>query len=271
MKSVFFISDRTGITTESLGNALLTQFPLQSFKRDFIPFVDSETRADQAIVKINGRYSQFGTRPIVFTSIMNKELRNKFKLDYVCHIDFFESFIPTLEAELGQEASRAVGMSHGINDEAKYYRRIDAIDFSLYNDDGVTVKNYEAADVILVGVSRVGKTPTCLYLAVNYGIKAANYPFAELDLKHDRLPKNLIPYHHKLFGLTIEAERLHHIRSNRLPNSQYALLSTCKAEISAAENILHHYDIPCLNVSKKSIEEISVAIMQRIKLTHGGA
>lgn len=268
MKSIFFISDRTGITNEALGNALLTQFQDQSFKKDFIPFVDSEAKAEQAIVKINGRYSQFGTRPIVFTSIMNKDIRDKFKLDYVCHIDFFEYFIPILEHELGQTASLAEGMSHGIHDEVKYYKRIDAIDFSLYNDDGVSVKNYEQADVILVGVSRVSKTPTCLYLAVNYGIKAANYPFAELDLKNDKLPRTLVPYHHKLFGLTIDAERLHHIRSNRLPNSQYAELNTCRIEIAAAERILNRYDIPYLNVSKKSIEEISVAIIQRIKLNH---
>lgn len=268
MKSVFFISDKTGITTESLGNALLTQFGDSEFKRDFIPFVDSESKADQAIVKINSRHNQYGAKPIVFTSIINPNIRDKFKLDYVCHIDFFESFIPKLENELGYKASLTVGMSHGINNEEKYYKRIDAIDFSLSNDDGVTVKNYELADVILVGVSRVGKTPTCLYLAVNYGIKAANYPFAELDLKQDKLPKLLVPFHSKLFGLTIEVERLHHIRSNRLPNSKYAELNTCKTEIAAAEHIMHQYDIPYLNVSKKSIEEISVAIMQRIKLSH---
>lgn len=266
MKSVFFISDRTGLTTESLGNALLTQFSSASFKKDFIPFVDSEAKAEQAIVKINGRYSQYGERPIVFTSIINPEIRDKFNLDYVCHIDFFQSFMPMLEKELGQKASLAVGMSHGMNDEIKYYKRIDAIEFSLYNDDGVTAKNYEEADVILVGVSRVGKTPTCLYLAVNYGIKAANYPFAELDLKHDKLPKLLVPYHSKLFGLTIELERLHHIRTNRLPNSKYADINTCRSEIAAAEHIMHQYDIPYLNVSKKSIEEISVGIIQRIKL-----
>ena len=268
MKSVFFISDRTGLTTESLGNALLTQFPLATFKREIIPFVDSEFKVSQAIIRINSRYLQYGERPIVFTSIMDNALRDKFKLNYVCHIDFFESFIPTLEKDIGQTASQAVGMSHGINDEAKYYKRIDAIDFALYNDDGVTAKNYEEADVILVGVSRVGKTPTCLYLAVNYGIKAANYPFAELDLQQDKLPQILVAHHYKLFGLTVDVERLHHIRTNRLPNTKYAQLSTCRSEIEAAEYIMHNYDIPCLNVSKKSIEEISVAILQRIKLNH---
>jgi regulator of PEP synthase PpsR (kinase-PPPase family) len=266
MKSVFFISDRTGITTEVLGNALLTQFDSIEFKKEFIPFVDSETKAEQAIVKINNRYLQFGEKPILLTSIINPEIRNIFNLDYVLHIDFFESFIPTLENEFGQKASSAVGMSHGMKDESKYYKRIEAIDFSLYNDDGVTAKNYDEADVILVGVSRVGKTPTCLYLAVNYGIKAANYPFAEKDLQQDKLPTPLLPYHNKLFGLTIEVDRLHHIRTNRLPNSRYADINTCRSEIAVAEQIMHHYNIPFLNTSKKSIEEISVAILQRIKL-----
>lgn len=266
MKSVFFISDRTGITTDVLGQALLTQFSSIECKKEHLPFIDTEIKAEQAIMKINDRYTQHGDKPIVFTSIINPAIRNKFNLNYVLHIDFFEAFIPSLEQEFGQKASSLIGMSHGMNDENKYYKRIDAIDFALYNDDGATDKNYEKADVILVGVSRVGKTPTCLYLAVNYGIKAANYPFAEMDLEQDKLPKILVPYHGKLFGLTIEVDRLHNVRTNRMPNSKYADISTCQSEITAAEVIMHHYDIPFLNTSKRSIEEISVAIMQRIKL-----
>lgn len=266
MRSVFFLSDRTGITTEALGNALLTQFDEFDFRRELIPFIDSDSKANMAIVKIQNRFIQDGNKPIILSSIINPELRDKFKLDCVYYIDFFESFIPKLEAEIGQKASLAVGKSHGINDEGKYYKRIDAIDFSLYNDDGATSKNYDMADVILIGVSRVGKTPTCVYLAVNYGIKAANYPLAELDLKHDKLPKVLVPYHGKLFGLTIEVDRLHHIRSNRIPNSKYAALKTCQDEILSAERIMREYDVPFLNTSKKSIEEIASAIMQQIHL-----
>src|SRR3990167_8346024 len=138
MKSVFFISGRTGLTTESLGNALLTQFDTADFKKEFIQFVDSEAKAENAIVKINSRHLQYGERPIVFSSIINPRIRDRFDLDYVCHIDFFASFIPTLEQELGRTASSAVGMSHGMNDEAKYYKRIEAIDFALYNDDGAS-------------------------------------------------------------------------------------------------------------------------------------
>ncbi len=266
MKSVFFISDRTGITTEGLGNALLTQFESIEFRKELVPFIDSEYKADQAIMKINNRHMQDGQKPIVITSIINPVVRDKFKLDNVFHIDFFESFIPALEDELGQKASLAVGRSHGISDEIRYYNRIDAIHFSLDNDDGVTSKNYDEADVILIGVSRVGKTPTCVYLAVNYGIRAANYPFAEADLRHEHLPKALVPYHSKLFGLSIEADRLHHIRTARLPNTQYAGLSNCRFEIMAAENIMRQCGVSFLNTTIKSIEEISVAIMHQIKL-----
>jgi [pyruvate, water dikinase]-phosphate phosphotransferase / [pyruvate, water dikinase] kinase len=268
MKSIFFISDRTGITTEALGNALLTQFAGIEFRKEIIPFIDSIAKAQRAIVKINSRFSRDGDKPIVITSIINPEVRDQFKLDYVLHFDFFETFVPELEGAIGKKASLAVGQLHGIIDEDKYYRRIDAIDYSLYNDDGATVhKNYDAADVILIGVSRVGKTPTCLYLAVNYGIKAANYPLVENDLRNDKLPKALVPYHNKLFGLTIDLDRLHNIRMHRMPHGKYAELNNCAFEIGAAEHIMKVYDIPCLNTSKKSIEEISTAIMQSIHIT----
>lgn len=266
MRSIFFVSDQTGITTEAMGNALLTQFSDLEFRKELIPFVDSELKADKAIIKIQSRLIQDGVRPIVLSSIVNLKIRDKFKLEDVCFIDFFESLMPILENELGQIAKPVMGKSHGINDEGKYYQRIDAIDFSLHNDDGVTSKNYDNADVILVGVSRVGKTPTCLYLAVNYGIKAANYPLAESDLNQDKLPKSLAPYHSKLFGLTINVARLHQIRQNRIPGSSYADINTCSLEITAAERIMQQNAIPFLNTSEKSIEEIASSIMQRIRL-----
>lgn len=265
-RSVFFISDRTGITTEALGNALLTQFSHITFKKEYIPFVDGANKAEQVLIKIKNRFEQTHQKPIVFTSIMNPILREKFKLTHIFHIDFFETYIPTLERELGMSASHALGMSHGMQDEDKYYKRMDAIEFSLVNDDGVSDKNYADADVILIGVSRVGKTPTCLYLAVNYGIKAANYPLIETDLDTDKLPTILTPYHDKLFGLTIELDRLHNIRSHRKPGSQYADIRVCQTEIVAAEAIMQNSNIPFLNTSKKSVEEIAVAIMQLIKL-----
>lgn len=265
-RSVFFVSDRTGITTEALGNALLTQFEKVVFKKEYAPFVDNEDKVSQILVKINNRHLQTGQKPIVFTSIMDAKNREKFKLEHIFHIDFFETYIPSLEDELGVVANHIIGMSHGLLNEDKYYKRMDAIEFALANDDGIHAKNYHDADVILVGVSRVGKTPTCLYLAVNYGIKAANYPLAENDLTSYKIPLILSPYHDKLFGLTIELDRLHNIRKHRLPGSDYADINVCQREIEAAENIFRSNGIPFLNTSKKSVEEISVAIMQLIKL-----
>ena len=266
MRSVFYISDQTGITTEKLGTALLGKFPGIEFRREGFPFVDSAAKVNNALVRIKDRYLQDGQKPIIVSSVINPELRQMLKVDYALNLDFFEAFIDQLELELGVKATLEINKIHGIGNQENYNHRIEAIHFSLENDDGVSVKNYDEADVILVGVSRVGKTPTCIYLAVNYGLKCANYPFAEQDLHSDHLPKILVPFHGKLFGLSIEAERLHNIRSSRLPNSKYAEISTCLTEVKAAEHIMHNCGIPFLNTSKKSIEEISVAIMQRVKL-----
>jgi regulator of PEP synthase PpsR (kinase-PPPase family) len=266
MRSVFYISDQTGITTEKLGTALLGKFPNIPFYRESFPFADTPAKMSQALLKIKNRYMQDGKKPIIVSSVLNPHLRQMLKVDYVLNLDFFEAFIGQLEQELDTTATLEVSKIHGIGDEEKYNHRIEAIHFALENDDGISVKNYEEADVIIIGVSRVGKTPTAIYLAVNYGIKSANYPLAELDLQGDSLPKVLLPYHHKLFGLSIEVERLHTIRSHRLPHSEYANLTTCINEIAAAERVMRNCSIPFLNTSHKSIEEISVAIMHLIKL-----
>lgn len=267
MRSVFYISDQTGITTEKLGTALMGKFPDVQFRREAFPFADTPAKMSQALLKVKSRYMQDGLKPIIVSSVLNPELRHLLKVDYALHLDFFEAFIDQLEAELGVKATLDERKIHGIGDQEKYNYRIDAIHYSLANDDGVSSKNYDEADIIIVGVSRVGKTPTSIYLAVNYGIKAANYPLAEQDLQTVHLPKSLVAYHKKLFGLSIEPDRLHNLRSHRLPNSKYAEMSTCITEIQAAERIMHNCGIPFLNSSLKSIEEISVAIMQLIKLT----
>lgn len=266
MRSVFFISDQTGITTEKLGNALLGKFPQLQFRKENIPFVDTTARVNFALAKIKDHYTQDGEHPIVVTSIINPELRDLFRVEWICHLDFFEAFIGKLEQELHAPATLKINKVHGIGDEQKYQRRIEAIHFSLENDDGVSAKNYAESDIIIIGVSRVGKTPTAIYLAVNYGVKAANYPLAEMDLFHEQLPKVLLPYQNKLFGLTIDPNRLNQIRQNRLPGTVYADMSTCTNEVYHAEQIMHKYQIPFLDTSKKSIEEIAVAIMQLIKI-----
>lgn len=267
MRSVFYISDQTGITTEKLGNALLVKFPNLEFHKDSFPFSNTTAKIGQAMLKVRNRYMIDGYKPLILSSMIDPNLRKLLNVDYAVNIDFFEEFIGKLEDALETKADMTAGKVHSIGNEEQYKHRIDAIHYSLENDDGVSCKHYDEADIIIVGVSRVGKTPTSIYLAVNYGIKVANYPFAEADLHTDHLPKSLVPYHHKLFGLSIEADRLHRIRSNRMPGSKYAERSTCQQEISVAEHIMHNCGIPFLNTSHKSIEEISVAIMQIVKLT----
>ncbi|MEN9945999.1 MAG: hypothetical protein RLZZ293_385 [Pseudomonadota bacterium] len=262
MRSVFYISDQTGITTEKLGIALLGKFPQIEFRTERFPFADTTAKISQALIRIKNRFLVDGVKPLIVSSVLNPQLRKLLDVEYALTLDFFDAFIHKLEDELGCLATLQESKVHGIGNEEKYNHRIDAIHYSLENDDGATTKNYDDADIIIIGVSRVGKTPTSIFLAVNYALKVANYPLTDNDLLSDTLPKSLIPYHHKLFGLSIEAERLHQIRNHRLPNSNYAKLMTCINEIKAAEIIMHNCEVPFLNTSHKSIEEISVAIMQ---------
>lgn len=267
MHSVFYISDQTGITTEKLGSALLVKFPQLEFHKDSFPFANTPTKIGKALLRVRNRYLMDGHKPIIISSMINPELRKMLKVDYAIHLDFFEAFIGTLEQAFGLSAEMTEGKVHSIGNEEKYNHRIDAIHYSLDNDDGVSCKNYDDADIIIIGVSRVGKTPTSIYLAVNYGIKVANYPLAENDLLSSHLPKSLVPYHHKLFGLSIEPERLQQLRTNRMPGTKYASLENCQMEIAAAEKIMNTCGVPFINSNHKSIEEISVAIMQLVKLT----
>lgn len=262
-RSVFFISDRTGITAESLGNMILTQFDVFEFQRETIPFVDSKAKAAQVIAKIYACSLVDQFRPLIFSSIVDQSVRTLFKVDYALCIDFFETFIGRIEEELRQHATLHVGLTHSVTNESMYDRRIHAINFSLNHDDGITLKDLDEADVILVGVSRSGKTPTCLYLALQYGICAANYPLTPEDLESAALPSSLMPYHHKLFGLTIDADRLHSIRSERRSNSHYASLDNCRFEIGRAENMFRAHALPYISTTHRSIEEISAKIMHQ--------
>jgi regulator of PEP synthase PpsR (kinase-PPPase family) len=203
---------------------------------------------------------------LVFTSIVNPEVREVLHIDNALVVDFFDTFIGELEAELGQKASLTLGKAHGVGSEEKYDHRIEAVNFSLNHDDGVKLKDLAEADVILVGVSRSGKTPTCLYLALQYGIKAANYPLTPEDLDSPTLPKMLLPYRNKMFGLTIDPARLHHIRQERRPDSKYASLDNCHFEVNEAESMFRFHGVPFISTTHKSIEEIATTIMHKATL-----
>ncbi len=267
-RSAYFVSDRTGITAESFGAALLTQFDTVEFKRETIPFVDTVEKAEELVAQIRKMADTDLHRPLVFLSIVNPAVRAAVQVeDCALVIDFFDTFIAPLETELGTKANFTVGKRHGIGSEEEYDHRIDAVNFSLNHDDGVKLKDLAEADVILVGVSRSGKTPTCLYLALQYGIKAANYPLTPEDLSSPTLPKMLLPYRQKIFGLTIDPQRLHHIRSERRPDSKYAAVDNCRKEVNEAESMFRHHGVPFISTTHKSIEELASTILHHAKLT----
>lgn len=260
VRPVFYVSDGTGITAETIGHSLLTQFTETRFVSDRFSFVDSVERAQEAASKIRDAAQRHGVRPIVINSCMDSDVGAALAESGALMLDVFAPFIEPLETELGESRQRRVGQAHGIVDFDIYHRRINAMNFALTHDDGASL-DYADADLILVAVSRAGKTPTCVYLALHYGIRAANYPLTEEDLSHDRLPPRLRAHRNKLFGLTIEPVRLQQIRQERRPNSRYAQLETCKREVSAAEMMFRAERVPTLSTTHTSIEEIASKVL----------
>jgi hypothetical protein len=265
-RTVFFVSDGTGLTAEALGHSLLTQFEGIKFTPALIPFVDSIEKARESVARIERAKESSDARPIVFTTLVNDEVRATIRQADALVLDFFESFLNPLEAEFNTRSTHTVGRSHSVAGNAEYQHRIEAINYSLAHDDGQSNQDLASADVILVGVSRSGKTPTCLYMALQLGIKAANCPLIPEDFERDALPPALQRVLHKLYGLTISPERLAEIRNERRPNSRYASIENCRYEIEAAERMMKRYRIPWLNSTTRSIEEIATKILQEIKL-----
>ncbi|CAM3824663.1 posphoenolpyruvate synthetase regulatory kinase/phosphorylase PpsR [Rheinheimera salexigens] len=259
MRTAFYISDGTAITAEVFGHALLTLFPAE-FEHVTIPFVESIDMAQQVKQRINDRYKTTGAKPLIFQTFVDDNLRHIINSSEGICYDFLNSFVEPIQRELGIAPVPKTHRTHSIH-EKTYDFRIDAVNFALANDDGANVKDYDKADVILVGVSRSGKTPTSLYLALQFGIKAANYPFVEEDMDQLKLPAALQRNKSKLFGLTITAERLSQIREQRKSNSRYASLRQCQIELNEVENLYRQQQIPFLNSTHLSIEEISAKIM----------
>lgn len=265
-RSVFFVSDRTGITVEMLGNSLLTQFDDIEFRRVTLPFIDTLEKAREARKQIGDAFSDSGMRPIVFTSLVTEEVRIEMtKVDGLV-LDLFERFIVPLEEELGIKSAHAIGRSHSAGNFKDYNHRIEAVNYTLAHDDGVTNRNLDQADIILVGVSRSGKTPTCLYMALQFGVKTANYPLIPEDLEAMRLPPALVPLKSKVWGLSIAPDRLHQIRTERKPDSKYASMENCRYEVEAAEKLMSLSGIPFLNSTSKSIEELATHILHEAQL-----
>jgi regulator of PEP synthase PpsR (kinase-PPPase family) len=265
-RSVFFVSDSTGITAETLGHALLSQFDSIEYRQSTIPFVTDDAKARAAVSEIDAAVGDDGQRPIVFSTLTESALNDVIRSSKALVLDLFSVFIRPLEIEFNRGSTHAKGRFHGLVDRASYEIRIDAIDYALDHDDGGGVRHYQDADLILVGVSRSGKTPTCVYLAMHFGISAANYPMTEEELGAGNLPKPLVPHRQRLFGLTIVPERLRQIRSERRPNSRYASLSQCRKEVKDAEDIFARESIDYIDTSSSSIEEIASTILQQTGL-----
>lgn len=260
-RTVFFLSDQTGVTAETLGHSLLTQFSVQQFRQMTLPFIDCEDKAREAVRTINAVITDGSPQPIVFSTLVQPNLRAIVAESEGLHLDIFDEFLQPLAEELDEEPSYATGKAHGMSDIEAYMKRIEATNFALANDDGGISRNYEVADVILVGVSRSGKTPTCLYLALQYGVYAANFPLTDEELESGTLPDFLLEQKHKLFGLSIAPDRLRDIRKERRPMGKYSSAQQVRFELREADKIFRRYGIPSVNTTSFSIEEISSRIL----------
>ena len=262
-RTVFFVSDQTGVTAETMGHSLLTQFDGQHFRTITVPFVASLERAEEFCARVNATAEAEGQRPIIFSTLIKDDVREVVKCANALFLDFFDAFLTPLEAELKVKSSHAAGRAHGMADIAAYTARINATNYALACDDGTNARDYDRADVILVGVSRSGKTPTCLYMALQYGVYAANYPLTEDDLEQSGLPAPVAGFRAKLYGLTISPERLQQIRTERRPESRYASAQQVAFELRAAERLFERLGIPFLDTTDCSIEEIGSRILHK--------
>jgi hypothetical protein len=259
-RTIFYISDGTGITAETIGHSVLTQFEAVEFDSHRLPFVDDEQKAHAAVARIRNAQAHDGMRPIVINTVIDPALTEILASSGALMLDVFAPFIAPLERELNTKRQPRVGHAHGLVDFAEYEQRINATNFALSHDDGVDV-NYQEAELILVGVSRSGKTPTCLYMALHFGVRAANYPLTPDDLEHQELPGRLRAHRRKLYGLTIDPERLRQVREARRPGSQYAKPEQCRWEVAEAEKLLRRENIPMLSTTHTSIEEIASKVL----------
>lgn len=263
---VFFVSDQTGVTVETLGHSLLEQFEGTAFETVTVPFVDSVEKAERVAARIDRSAAQDGRRPIVFTSLVQDEVRAVLLRANGLVLDFFEDYLARLETALQSRSSHRLRRDHGIDDSAGYNQRIDATNFALTADDGRGSELYSRADIILVGVSRSGKTPTCLYLALQYGIFAANYPLTGDEFEQTALPRGIAHYRDKLYGLTIKPERLQDIRRERRAGGTYASAAQVSFELRAAESMFRRHQISFIDTTHSSIEEIASTILSETGL-----
>ncbi|MEZ5524108.1 MAG: pyruvate, water dikinase regulatory protein [Pseudomonadales bacterium] len=260
-RRVYFISDGTAITAETLGKSLLTQFEQVSFEFTTLPYINSAEQVATTLQLIEADNARQDTLPIVIVTLVDPELRKQIQQCNAFVVDIFSAFLAPLEKELRSPSVSKAGKQRHIDQNHHYSNRIDAVHFAINNDDGASTREYDEADIILVGVSRCGKTPTCLYLALQFGIRAANYPLTEEDLDGFELPAQLKAYRQKLYGLSISPQRLQGIRQARRADSRYASMAQCQREVRQAEAIFRKAGIPFIDTTRASVEEIATRVM----------
>lgn len=265
--TVFFLSDSTGITAETLGNTLLTQFPGQRLERRTIPFITTVEQAREVVALID-RVADSGSLPIIFSTAVGQDIRAILSRSRGQFFDLFGTHIGQLEQTLGAQANGKPGQAHGVGDAVRYQSRMAAVEYAIEHDDGQSLRALERAELILIAPSRCGKTPTTMYLALQHGILAANFPLVEEDFDTMTLPKPLLPFANKCFGLTSQPVRLSQIRQERRPGSNYASLNQCAFELRNAEDMYQANNIPYVNSASMSVEEISATVLQRMQLHH---
>jgi regulator of PEP synthase PpsR (kinase-PPPase family) len=265
-RTAFFVSDGTGITAETFGHSVLQQFEGLRIRQVRLPFIDTIEKAEEAVTRIKHQAVVDGRRPVVFSTLVNPRINEIVRTSNALFLDLIATFVDPLETEFGVKSTHTIGRFHAVAESDRYKQRIEAIHYSMAHDDGQLHKDLESADVIFVGVSRCGKTPTSLYLAVQHGVKAANYPLIPDDFERGKLPEVLYKYKPKLFGLTISPERLAEVRNERRPGSRYAAIETCRMEVNEAEAMMKREGIPWLSTTTRSIEEIATTVLTLLDL-----
>jgi regulator of PEP synthase PpsR (kinase-PPPase family) len=264
-RAVFFVSDSTGVTAETLGNALLANFPGLTFDRHTIPFVDTPEGARSVVRDIDAAADQ-GRNPLVFTTVKSPGVQVELTRARAVHIDLLGGHLTELENALGTTASEQLGQYHGVGDVQRYFARMRAVEYAIEHDDGQSSRALDLADVIIIGPSRCGKTPTTMYLALQYGLLVANYPLTDDDFPTEDLPRTVSRFASRCFGLTTTPLRLSQVRHERRPHSPYASLAQCTLEVRRAEDLYRRAHLPFVNSSTKSVEEMSAVIMQSLRL-----
>jgi regulator of PEP synthase PpsR (kinase-PPPase family) len=264
---VFFLAGGTGISAETLGNMMLQQFPTVSFLRRKIPFITTAERAREVVAQLDATKTDAVT-PLVFSTVADEDVRSELQKTECAFIDLFGTHLDTIERILHVNAAHHVGALHGVGDLRRYEARMKAIDFAMEHDDGQSLRNLEQAELILIAPSRCGKTPTSMYLALQHGIKVANYPLVEEDFDHSELPRPVRPYQSKCFGLLSTPARLSQVRGERRPGSTYATLAQCSYELRRAESLYRSHRIPSINSASMSVEEMAAVIMQSARLNN---